>query len=416
MASYEVETSDGSTYEVDYPDTPPTKSETSPVKDALKSSVQNVVGQGISQFVPGLESETTKRGIKAAEDMGQGITEKLGVPQTPNVQVGPFNLNPASATSSVIGGLLDPRSLAGGISGFKPAMKAGSTAMLRGQNARQLLARQTKVMNEAEKLTAQILQPTTNELAESIAKGSMPPSIQRGAESITKVKSFDQLVDSLRNTTSELFGERNAIFKEYNKPVANEMLDSLEEFATNATRSKVFSPRKLKVLDDIAEREAQYLKDNPNMDILSAQARKEELQKLTKPLLKKGVNRTGMESMELQAYDALRAGYRKAILKALPRDKAIVVDRINSKYEGLMDATEMAAEMQASTMKDIPQNWVDKIAASFGLSPKFTAFRLATKEFAGIIGKTRLERASGKLQDLRVKSELLKSLIASKKK
>jgi hypothetical protein len=154
------------------------------------------------------------------------------------------------------------------------------------------------------------------------------------------------------------------------------------------------------------------------MDIIKAQARKEELQKLTRPLLEKREmgTLTGAENLELQAYDALRSGYRKGILKALPSDKAKIVDKINSQYEGLLDATELASKQSAKSQLEIPKTLLEKVAASFGLSPKFTAFRLVTKELAGLTGKTHLMKTTNKIAELRAKSEMLNQLIAVAKK
>lgn len=275
-----------------------------------------------------------------------------------------------------------------------------------------LMKASSKAMREAETLATQILQPTTSELAESVAKGKRLPSIQRGAEAITRAKNFDELVGSLKTTTKELFEERKAIMTDYNKSVGNEMLDSLQEFTEATNKSRRFNKNQLKTIDEVAQREAQYLAENPSMDIIQAQARKEELQKHTRTLLdkKQAGTLTGRESLELQAYDALRAGYRKAILKALPKDKAAVVDKINSKYEGLTDATWLASVQGAKASKQVPHTFLEKVSNSFGLSPQFTAFRMITKEAAGLVGKTNLERTTSKIADLRAKSDLLKFL------
>lgn len=307
---------------------------------------------------------------------------------------------------------LDPRTYAMGPNVKTVAGQVEKGLMKATMNSEQMLAKSNKIMGEAEKLAVNILQPTTNELAEYIAKGKQLPSIKRGAESISRVKTFDELVGSLKNTTKELFVERDGILKEFNRPVGGEALESLSELSAKASKDMVLSPGKLKKFDEVFYREAQFLEQNPTMDIVTAQARKEKLQELTKPLLEKRKygTLTGAESTELQAYDALRSGYRKAILKALPKDKANIVDKINSKYEGLMDATELAASQSAKSMKEVPQNIIDKVAASFGLSPKFTAFRLATKEFAGLVGKTKLEKTTGKIQELRNTAHTLRTL------
>jgi len=400
------------------------------VKEAAKQTGRAFAGPGLSEYIPGLESNTTLAAADTGNKIGQNIANEMGVPNEPNLPIEfgqsmRFDVNPNSVTAGMIGGALDPRSVAGmkfapqvAKSAAGAAERAGMTAMSKIESQATTLAKSSKVMKQAEELTTQILQPTTTELADSIARGRTLPSIKRGAESITKARNFDELVGSLKNTTKELFEERNAILGEFNKPVGNEVLESLEEFATIQNKSRRYSPNQLKIIDEVASREAQFLNDNPSIDIIKAQARKEELQKLTSQLLEKRKAGTisGRESMELQAYDALRSGYRKAILKALPREKAAVVDKINSKYEGMVDATELAAKQQAKAVKEIPNTLPEKISAVFGWSPKYTTLRFLTKEYIGLAGQSKLAKTTQKVADLRAKSELLKFLAGSAKK
>src|SRR3990167_7388845 len=281
-----------------------------------------------------------------------------------------------------------------------------------------LIKESQKNLTKAEKLTAQVLQPTSKDLADSIMSGKPLPSIKRGAENIRASSTFEEMVDSLKNTTKELFEERNMILTENNLPIGSEALESLSELANNAVRNKVLSPGKIRKFDDVFYRELQFLEENPGLDVVSAQSRKEILQDLTRPLLekRKAGNLTGSEQVELQAYDALRSGYRKAILKALPKDKSIVVDKINSKYEGLLEATDLASKQAAKAFKEIPQTLLEKIGASFGLSPKFTAFKLVNKELGGLVGSTNLKRTTSKIAELRNKSATLRSLASLAKK
>lgn len=306
----------------------------------------------------------------------------------------------------------DPMTYMGAGAGSEAAAKAMAP------RAGKLMMQSKKALNEAEKLATQILQPTTSDLSEAIAKGKQLPSIKRGAESISSARTFEDVVKQLRTTTKDLFDERRMILEQNNVPVGGQALEALSEVASKANKDMVLSPSKLKQFDNVFYREAEFLEKNPVMDVVTAQARKEALQDLTRPLLEKrrAGTLTGSENVELQAYDALRQGYRNAILKALPKDKATIVDKINSKYEGLLDATELASSQAARGIKEVPKSLLEKVAASFGLSPKFTAFRLATKELAGLTGKTRLERTTTKIMELRNKSETLRQLARLAKK
>lgn len=397
------------------PDDAPKKDLKSTFREGLRQQARNMIGVGLSEFVPGLESDLTKAGSEAGMKLGKTITNSMGVPNTPNYSFtfGDIkgNINPNSVTSTLLGGMLDPRSLAGGISMTGPGQAMERSAI---QAARPgaLMKGARKAMKEAEHLTTQILQPTTKELSRAISSGRQLPSIKRGAENIISAKTFEDVVNNLKTTTKELFQERDMILNENNVPIGTGAFDELDNLANSALKDKLLSPSKLRAIDNVYAREAEFLADNPTMDVVTAQARKEKLQEVTRPLLEKRAagNLTGLESAELKAYDALRSGYRKAILKALPKDKANLVDKINSKYEGLLDATELASSQAARGIKEVPKTLIDKVAASFGLSPQFTAFRLATKEVAGLVGKTHLEKTTSKIAELRAKSDTLRQL------
>lgn len=374
-------------------------------------------GQGISEFIPGMESNITKKGVEASTNLGQQATDAMGVSKTPNAKFAGLNINPNSVASGLIGGALDPRSLAS-LGTLMPGM-AMEQAGIQASRPGAMMIKSRGAMKQAEKLTTQMLQPTTSELAESIMRGRQLPSIKRGAENIISAKTYDEVVGHLKNTTKELFDERNLILQEHNAPVGTEAFNSLDELIKDASKNKLMSPGKMKIMDNVYSREADFLAENPTMDVATAQARKEKLQDLTRPLLEKRAKGglSGSENVELQAYDALRSGYRKAILKALPKDKAVLVDKINSKYEGLVDATELASKQLAEGMKEIPKTVLDKVAASFGLSPQYTAIRLAVKEAARVIHvKTGLERTTSKIEMLRNKAETLKHLAILAKK
>lgn len=390
-------------------------------RESLKQVGRSMAGTGLSEFVPGLESGITKAGSEAGMQAGKDITNGLHVPTTPNANVKfaglQANINPNSVSSMALGSMLDPRSLLGGVSITGPG-KAVESAGTRALRPGALRRQSGNAIKEAEKLTSQLLQPNTTELAEAVVAGRPLPSIQRAAENIRVSKTFDDVVKTLKTTTKELFDERRMIFDEYNAPIGNEALDSLDELAKSAAKDMVMSPSKMRQIDNVYYREAKFLEENPNMDVIAAQARKEKLQELTRPLIEKrrAGNLTGAESAELQAYDALRSGYRNAILKALPRDKAAVVDKINSKYEGLVDATELASQQVARGMKEIPKTLLDNVAASFGLSPQYTAVRLTIKKIADMAQGTTLKQTSSKIVDLRNRAETLRQLSKLAKK
>jgi len=66
-------------------DSPKSKSNKDIAIDAGKQTLRNVLGQGFTEFIPGMESPIMKAGTEFASQTGQNITNKLGVPSTPNL-------------------------------------------------------------------------------------------------------------------------------------------------------------------------------------------------------------------------------------------------------------------------------------------------------------------------------------------
>jgi len=278
-----------------------------------------------------------------------------------------------------------------------------------------LFAKQAE--KRAEKLTAEILQPKTADLSDAISKGRKLPSIQRGAERIRQVESFEELTTVLDDAVGALFKERNAILLSNNTKVGSKPLELLKKFVQKerALERKVVSkPADIKTVDKVLTSEVEFLEANPALDIVQAQARKEFLQDITRPLLEKRIagTLTGTENARLRAIDQLRAGYRKAILDSLPKNKAVIVDKINSQYEGLIDARGLAATQAAKAVKEVPLSILERIATSFGLSPKFTAARLLIK---GVAGRSKLKKVTGRIEKLRKETELIRGLVQAAK-
>lgn len=382
-----------------------------PVKEGLKNA-RNILKEGFQRSFE--EGPTSVRNIAGggfgqvlAENVKRTVLQKSGNPTFSDVQI----TSPMQTLMDLLGNsrgelmaqATDPMNIVGSKLPVTPSLFDRPGALRQASG---------KAMAQAEKLTTQILQPTVKELSNSVANGKQLPSIRRGAENIAAAGTFNEVVEHLKTTTRDLFNERNQILSDNDLPVGKQVLNELINLTSQMEKDRVLSPSKIKKMDEVLSREAQFLDENPNMTVTQAQARKEKLQELTKPLLEKRQSGTltGFENVELQAYDALRYGYRQSILRSLPKDKASIVDKINSKYEGLLDATELASKQAARSDLQVPKTLIDKVAASFGLSPQFTAFRLATKEAAGVLGKTRLNRTTSKIAELRNKSETLRQL------
>lgn len=107
-------------------DTQPTPSNDSSILkqgvEGAKEAARGFLGQGVSQFVPGLESKPLQSALDAGENISEGMTKNL--PQNPNLQTPLGGINPRSVSKFGVQSFLDPRSLAGMITGvgsvFRP--------------------------------------------------------------------------------------------------------------------------------------------------------------------------------------------------------------------------------------------------------------------------------------------------------
>lgn len=273
-----------------------------------------------------------------------------------------------------------------------------------------------KLQLEAEKLTAQVLQPGGKEAINDIMSRRKLPAVEQGAKAIKEVKTYDELVGVLKDTTDKAMTERNRIFAQYNKPIdASKSTDSFIKFVSDKKRFGQLKPSELKQYDEVFSAEAKYLKQNPKMDIVQAQERKEALQDLTKPLLEKQARSglTGNEPARLQALNEVRKFYKNIIIDTLPKREASRVTILNSQYEGLRDASELAASLALQELNEVPKTLIQRIASSLSWSPQMTTGRMAVKKLAE--GK-HLKQSTREIQDMIARSELLKKLTTSSRK
>jgi len=336
-----------------------------------------------------------------------------GFASSPEISEDPFNVSARLGQGIASAVLAKPTELAlKGAMASVPGIISQARRMFPVTNADKLLVARES-MREAEKITAQILQPKIKDYADSISKGYKLPAIQQGARRMEHVESFDELVAVFDDTIEKTFKQRNAILISENNPINTvEIMDDVISFIKKSQSEKIYSGSQLRKMGNILSQEIDFLTQNPLFNIADAQARKEVLQKATLPLLNKrsAGNLTGTENAELVVRDAIRSTYRKSILRNLPLDKAKIVDKANKQYEGLIEARDLAANSAAKAQAEMPKTLLEKIAASFGLSPKFTAARLVLKGISGA-GKPHLSKLSEKASNLRDRSLALRALV-----
>lgn len=255
---------------------------------------------------------------------------------------------PASAGETAVGAAANvvlPVAAAGASAGLKKAAAGGAKS----------------AEEKAAKLATEILQPGKAKLAEDLARNKQAPEVVALVDNVKKAKNFTELKNTLQQKTKEIFKQRDEIFDANNFSIGDDYLKSLDDAIAKAKSQNLQSPARIKVMEEVAKRERDYLESvGGTITRKAAQARKESLQELTQPLLKKKEvgNLAADEASEMAALDALRSGLMKSI-----EGSDDVVRNINGQYEGLKEAVKLLAGREALTQKEISRTLLQRIAA-----------------------------------------------------
>jgi len=272
-------------------------------------------------------------GIGAAAGVGEALADEEEV-------------TPAAITGATIGGALGVFGKVAGKAAGVVSRKIDDFADLGGK---------------AEKLATEILSPTKKELADKLAKtGDTIDAVKLFSKNVRRAENFGELRAHNRAITEALFDERNKIISENNFDITD-YLKPLKNKITELEKSKLATPAQISKMKDILNRETEWITEQGGkISRLDAQARKEAIQDVTQPLLKKKAAGTLAqdEANDKIALDAIRGGLKEAIEGGDER----LID-INSQYSGLKRITELISGREALALKASEQSILQKIAA-----------------------------------------------------
>lgn len=355
MAKYTIEAPNGRSITLEG-DAPPTEQEleqifgevdqptpqepVNPFKVAAKTTGRAFLGQGISEFVPGLESEPTKRGIETANAFGEKFTRNVS--STPNVNVPVIgDVNPRTVSRELVAGALDPRSLAGMFGG--PLASAGSrfssrvaTGLERGAALK---------LSQAQDLATKVLNPTN--LKQDINLGRVPISIEEATPKIRKVGNYKELRDLFAKAKQVPMERRAKTYSSTKAPLDTSQLDPAADLLLEQSRNPRVKQSEVRKVRGTIERETNALAGETVEQLTDPnylQQQKEFYQTKADSLYKKREmgTLTGNESAELQGYEKLAKGYQTKLEKL---DPTVASD--NREFQGLNEAQELASAQAA---------------------------------------------------------------------
>lgn len=245
------------------------------------------------------------------------------------------------------------------------------------------------LVNRAQKLTTEILQPNKGEMVDAITQGKVLPAVEQAAKVIQKSENYGDLTQNINSSIDDIFTKRNDILKGNNFKVNSDYMSPLENLINDTKQRGQATESEIQQMQDVLSREqAFFAKSGDGFDRLGAQDRKEYLQDQTQRLLTK--LQTG-ESIDTQpartlAMNALRSGLKTSVEGNDPQ-----IASLNSTYGGLLRAKELVAGQNALASKEItPHPLPDMIQKVTGLffKPHETALDIASENLNSLARKT----------------------------
>lgn len=391
------------------------KSETSiqkelPVKSPIESgfemaseAVKSIPGIGMRELLPGTESPIVKRGVEASQGIARRVASPL--PTEPSLETPMGSINPRTAGEFLVGGAIDPRSLAGAFGGSGLAgvlSKLGiksSIPFLRG--------RALSKASKAERLTEQLLKPEQKEFAKQIRHGDTTLAVKEASKVIKKTKDYTGVTRQLEESKKIPMQERQSIYeRSATEPEFSQLNPILEESKISFKSGQ--ADREGTVLNKMWENELNWLKSQKPEDLANPdfiQARKEYHQAQAAPFyeaVQKGADPTRINP-RLKGFDKLAEGYQSK-LSALAEE----VEPLNLQFKGRKEASERASTLAAIERGAEPHGISQELVNAIRPTPEnFIATMLRQLLRQTVKGRTkgiekasRSSRRSGSLADL----------------
>lgn len=217
-----------------------------------------------------------------------------------------------------------------------------------------------QALAKAEKLTTEVLQPTTPSMELSELKQKVHPAVREAMKVISKSKTYGELVSKLDSYTERVMQARNKLLKTFNKPVGGTYLTKLEKEIIKERRAGQMKDSDYNAMVDVLNKERNWFKRQRKMDVIKAQERKEYLQKKADSLLtkvEKGKD-VSQDPGRTKAFDILRDSLKSKIELHTPEN----VKKLNTQYGGLLEAKRLAARQSGLAKKSVEPKFLQKVS------------------------------------------------------
>lgn len=234
-----------------------------------------------------------------------------------------------------------------------------------------------QLVGEAEGITQRILNPSKQEIADSLLKNSKIPAVREAAKIIKKSPTEQSLLNSINDAINTNFTERNNILKNNNYRMTDNHIKGLEDFINTRKAQGQVNDSELSQMNNVLSAEkAWYVQNKNSFDRIAGQGRKQELQDLTETLIERRNDGSQIitQPARKQALDVLRSGLMKEV-----EGNDLRVKNLNATYGGLKDAKEMIANQAAIIQQNAHKGIVERLLlmAQSAVNPQAAAINAA---------------------------------------
>jgi len=367
--------------------------------------VQRTVGAGfeIAEGIPSSVGLNLQKGnVKdIPSDIGKVVKGDMPAQAGDIIRTTGFGGKYNEAISATVGGA----ALLANPLGPKAVRATGQATVQAGKVAKEAMTpNPDALINKAEKLTTEIIQPTKREMTDYLTRGQQLPAVEQATKVISKSKNYIQLRNNIDNVIKDTMGRRNELLRKNNYKVDNSYIGDLESLIKQEKASGQMTPQELSQMTAVLNRERTWYNANKNsLTRLMAQQRKEKLQDLTDSLLQKLESGDIIDTQpaRTRALNALRRGLKNSVDGG---EKEVMA--LNETYGGLKRAKELVAGQEALTNKAVDEGLIHKVMRMI-TSPGDIPTIMARE---AVIGRAKsLSSTTNKIESLRNRAEAIRA-------
>lgn len=215
-----------------------------------------------------------------------------------------------------------------------------------------------KAQKEAVDIAQRILKPKNLEV--SMKKGTVSPSVTEYLKIAKPAETYGDVIKQIDEAQRVALKPRQDAYDAIRHRIGSgqsqlrPIMDELTEVRSNKRIPEQYGQK----IQDVFDREIEFLKESPMKDINDLQKSKEFYQSQAKPLYDraKSGNASELERAELVAYERLAKGYQNRI-----DELSSLIGEANKTYSGLEEAKSAAARAGAMEAKKAPVKPLDPI-------------------------------------------------------